>query len=183
MKRQLILLGFFCALAAALIGLQVCTTYAQSEAGVYRVGIVDLQEVMDNYSKRQDEVSKLEEQVNARKAEITQMQESFEKKLEDYKAQRDGLTELQQETRESELDREALQLESEIRKTQTELERKQRRLKDELIQDIVDAVDEIGHAEDYHLILEADPEVRTGVLYYTKSIEITGKVIERLNSR
>ena len=47
--------------------------------------------------------------------------------------------------------------------------------------DLVKAIEEVGAEGNYHLILEADPETRTGVMYHSPTLNMTQKVVDRLN--
>lgn len=171
--------------ALGLIASNVCLTYAQGQSSApapYKIGIVDVQKVMDNYNKRAVEVQKLEGEVSKKKDEIEKLRATFEAELKQFQEDRTEMTPDERADREAELDSRALAVDSAIRQAEASLERQRRRLKAALITDIVDAVNKIGDQENYHLILEADPEKRTGVLYHTSTIDMTSKVIDRLNS-
>jgi len=186
MKYRLVTLGLVGMFALGLMVSNVCFTYAQSQgatASMYKIGIVDVQKVMDNYNKRTVEVQKLEAEVNKKKEEIEKLRETFQNELKQFQEDRANMTEEERADREAELDNHALTVESAVRQAEASLDRQQRRLKAALVKDIVDAVNAIGTEENYHLILESDPEKRTGVLFYTTTIDMTSKIIERLNKK
>ena len=109
------------------------------------------------------------------------MRESLRKEFEAFAAERAELSEEERYDRETELDQHALRLDAQEREVRAGLDRKHRSIKSALLKDIVEAVEAIGQEEDYHLILEADPETRTGVLFHASAIDMTPKVIERMN--
>jgi len=184
MKYRSVLPIVLCAVLSIFALSNVGEIHAQgASSSVYKIGIVDLQRVMDSYDKRTTEVAKLEEEVEKRKDEIEQLKQSFETELKQFRESSSELSEDERTDREAELDRRAFALEGTVRQAETGLERKRRRLKNELLKDIVAAVTEIGDSENYHFILEASPESPTGVIYYTPTTEITPKVIEHLNSK
>jgi len=169
--------------AIGLVVSNVCLTYAQGQGAPtnYKIGIVDVQKVMDNYNKRTVEVQKLESEVNKKKTEIEKLRETFQNELKQFQEDRGTMTDDERAEREADLDNRALAVESAVRQAEASIDRQQRRLKAALIKDIVEAVNAVGAEENYHLILESDPEKRTGVLFYTTTIDMTSKVIDRLN--
>lgn len=159
--------------------------YAQDNADAsraYKVGVVDLQRVMDNYNKCKTEVEKLDAQVNERKKGLDALEAKFKSAAEEFAKERDSMPEEERAKREEQMDTDALSIQIELRKAQATLEGEQRRLKQSLIKDVMQVVEEIGAAENYHLILETDPETRTGVLYSSPTLNMTQKVIDKLNS-
>lgn len=176
-----VLAAFLCVLAIA----NTAPLYAQragSDASrAYKIGIVDLQRVMDNYEKRAVEVEKLEKEAEQRNKDFEEVQTDFEKELEQFAKMKDEMDEDERSEREADLDMRALKIQTEVRQAQGLLESKRRRMKRSLLKDIVKAVEEIGADGNYHLILEADPESRTGVLYHSTTLNMTQKVIDRLN--
>jgi Skp family chaperone for outer membrane proteins len=182
MKSRLFTLAALVAAACAFSLVHVVATSAQSTAGVpNKIGIVDLQKVMDAYNKREAEVSKLEEEVERSRSEIERLRNAFQDEVEGFSEVRGTLSEEERFAREAKLDRKALNIETTIQLAESSLARQQRRLKKLLLDDIIEAVSAIADEENYHLILEADPETRTGVLYHATALEITSDVITRLN--
>ena len=157
--------------------------FAQEAAGSsYKIGIIDVQQVMDEYQKQKDHVARLEKAVSTRHEELKAQAAKFQEQKKAYTDTRDSYSEEQRVEKEADLDKELLELESEIRKAEAEFERKRDALKKELLKDIVAAIEKLGQEENYHLILEADPESRTGVLYFATALNMTSKVIDRLNA-
>ena len=159
------------------------TTYAQStgEAQAYKIGIVDLQRAADSYTKLADQIAAWQQEADAKAGEIRTMRENLRREFETFAAERAELSEEERYDRETELDQHALRLDAQEREVRAGLDRKHRSIKSALLKDIVEAVEAIGQEEDYHLILEADPETRTGVLFHASAIDMTPKVIERMN--
>lgn len=180
MKTRLILLFAAFVLAAA------CTASAQgasADVSSYKIGIVDLQLIADSYDAHSKEVAALKVEVDTQNAELETEDAALKDELKAYADRRDGLSEDERDEEEAVLERKALAFDNKLRAANAELDRKKRRLKDALIKDIVEAVTKIGEEENYHLILEADAETRTGVLFYAQAINITPRVIELLNKK
>ncbi len=154
---------------------------AQEVDNTYKIGIVDLQAVMDGYNKSKEEIKKLEAEFEGVQGKLDKMRDEFTSEKEKYQEKRDTLSPEEQAKREEELDNQLLELRTEYQRADADLERTRARLKKRLLADMVKAIDEIGAQENYHMILEADPETRTGVLYFTSRINMTQKVIDHLN--
>jgi len=165
----------------------VCVTSAQTNAAdsarAYKIGIVEVQAVMDGYGKRKTEVGKLEQEAEKSNKEIEALQNSFQKELDQYKQDQANLSDTDRLERQEGLDRQKFALEMEIRQREASLERKKLSVKKMLLDDIVKAVSQVGSEENYHLILEADAETRTGVLFYSTTLNMTQKVIDRVNKQ
>lgn len=179
--RTLVFLALVTALGVVLGN--AYTTYAQStgEAQAYKIGIVDLQRAADSYTKLADQIAAWQQEADAKAGEIRTMRERLRKEFEAFAAERAELSEEERYDRETELDQHALRLDAQEREVRAGLDRKHRSIKSALLKDIVEAVEAIGQEEGYHLILEADPETRTGVLFHASAIDMTPKVIERMN--
>lgn len=184
----------FAAVLGALAGVLLATTaptmaqktepvsQVQPPVGEFKVGIVDLQTVMDAYKKRQDEVAKLEQEFKVFQDKLDKMAEDLKQKKDQYEKDKDTLTEQEREASQTKMEADWLDLRSETQRIQADFEGRQLRLKKQLLKDMVAAIERIGIEENYHLILEADPESRTGVIFFSPTLTITQKVIDRLNS-
>jgi len=157
---------------------------AQTEGAnsAFKIGIVNLQEAMDHYKKREVEVAKLEQEFKELEGQLSKMADEFEAEKERYKEEKDSLTDAEREERQTKLDKAFLELETESRRIEAEFARRQNRLKQSLLRDLVAAIEQVGAEGNYHLVLEADPESRTGVMYYSPTMKITQRVVDRLNS-
>jgi Skp family chaperone for outer membrane proteins len=178
-------LSWVLAAATLVLGMtlvNVYTGFAQTDTGDYKIGVVDVQKAMDAYTVRQQEVSELDAEVADTREKLADLEETLQSRVEAYAEERPELSEEEQMEREAQLDREKLELDMEVRQAEAQLQRKRRRLKQRLVGDIVAAVEGIGVAENYHLIFEADPNAPAGVLYHTNAIDITNKVVDRLNN-
>lgn len=159
------------------------TTYAQTagESQAYKIGVVDLQRVTDSYTKLAGQVKEWQAEADTRSEEVRALREGLRKEVEAFAAERGELSEDERNDRETALDQHALRLDAQEREIRASLDRKHRNIKNTLLKDIVATVNAIGQEENYHLVLEADPETRTGVLYHASAIDMTSKVIERMN--
>ncbi|HIJ65585.1 MAG TPA: OmpH family outer membrane protein [Candidatus Hydrogenedentes bacterium] len=179
---KLIVAGVLLLSFGLLVGTTVPTSAQTANAsGAYKIGIVDLQKTLDNYAMREEEVKKLEAEFKPREDDLAVMAEEWETKKKAYEDEKEDLTDRQREERQDELAKAYLDLQDETRRLEADFERSKRRLKTRLLKDLVKAIEQVGAEGDYHLVLEADPESRTGVMYYSPTMNITQRVIDRLN--
>ena len=186
MKRSVLFGLALVAVFAALITMDnIGVIFAQTDQAStngYKIGIVDVQKVVDGYKKASEEVAKLNEIAKKKNEELSQEQKALQKEFNDFNAKLDSLSEDEQAKRKSELTKKGIDLDAKVKQARSEMQAKQQALKQSILRDIVNAVDTIGAQEHFHLILEADPETRTGVLYYASPLDITSKVITYLNT-
>jgi Skp family chaperone for outer membrane proteins len=172
------------AVALAVYGaVQTGMNPAQAAAGdgSYKIGIVNMQQVMDEYTKQQQGVKELEGEVKQRQATLDNLKQELEKVGDQYREDREKMTDQQRFQREEDIEVSALELQAAVKRAEIEVERRRVQLKNDLLKDILGAINGIAAEQGYHLVLEADPEFRSGVIYYATRVNMTHKVIERLN--
>jgi len=149
--------------------------------GQYKIGIVDVQAVMDGYTKREEEVGKLENEVKELQEQIDALDQEFQDKKQKYDETKESLTEEERIEWQEQLETAWFNLKSEYTRISDQIKAKEQRLRSRLLADIMKCIEEIGVKENFHLILEAEKTSRTGVLFYSATMDITDKVIVRLN--
>lgn len=161
-------------------------TFAQDTA--YRIGIVDVQAVMDKYEKRDSEVATLEAQAKKSQDSLDAMEEQFKKKRDDFRTLRESLTPEELESRKDELantaqelDRLLTELRAEYQKAEADLNSAKLRVKERLLSDILDAIEQVANSGNYHLVLESEKTGKTGVLYFAQPLDITQQVVSQVN--
>lgn len=157
-------------------------TFAEEDYAIRRGGIVDVQRALDGYTKHKEGASELEKQASGAEARLEFAQTEFKRMSERYQKERPGLTEDERAQRESELREKRLAIDSQAKQAAAQLERGKTMLKREIIDDLLAAVEQIGQEQNFDLICESDPEARTGVLFHASRIDITDRVIARLNA-
>lgn len=185
-KRKIELAALMTVVVAALLlfagrGTVAQETKQSAPQSQYKIGVVDVQKVMDGYNKRIREVEKLQKEAEKLQTQIDSLESSFDKKRKDYDAVKSSLSEEERARREEDLDASYRNLRNEYQRLSDELKSKELRLKAQLVKDIVAAIEKIGVAENYHLILETEKTTKTGVLYFSEAMNITPKVLQLLN--
>ncbi len=178
------------ALTIVAVAVVLCVSYTgigfaqdSNQQGGYRIGVVDRKAVYDAYQRQIDEMGRIEQQINQREQEIDEMLERVEAKRERYRAQRESMPEDEALELRDEIERDLRSVMSQREDWERDIQRHADRVISQLRGEIDQAVQEIGVEENYHLILDGDAGIPSGVLYYSSTMNMTGRVIERLNSQ
>ena len=195
MKLTLVRVPVMC-LAFALLASLICTNInlANAEAEDFKIGIVDISSVFEKYQKRIDLDQELKEQekgfqdeVNKKRKEIIDLDEETQ------------LLDLGSESRSSNenlLERKNVELEGYAKFAERQLLKKYKNFFENIYQEVVKKVEEIGEQEGYDLIIKreesdlksgaiSDLQFKIGirsVLYHSDSVDITLNVIDTLNA-
>lgn len=167
---------------------------ANAEAEDFKIGIVDISRVFEKYQKRLDMDQKLKEQekgfqdeINKKRKEIIDLDEETQ------------LLDLGSESRsnnENLLERKNVELEGYAKFAERQLLKKYKNFFENIYEEVVQKVEEIGKQEGYDLIIKkeesdlksgqiSDLQFKIGirtVLYHSDSVDITLDVIENLNA-
>jgi outer membrane protein len=147
-------------------------------ADVAKIGVVDLQKVLETSSPgkaAQAQIKKkkdsMEQDLKQKGAELEKLRERLER--ESVVMSRETREEKEREVRIKLNDFKSLQ-----KRYRTELQNLEKELVNELQKDVFTLVNEIGKKQGYLLIVS-----KIGVLYSPNSIDITDKLIQRLNEK
>lgn len=147
-------------------------------ADVAKIGVIDLQRVLETSNpgkSAQAEIKKQKEQMETdlkqKGAEIEQIRQKLER--ESMVMNKETREEKEREARIKLNDFKTLQ-----KKYRTELQDLEKRLVNQLQNEVFSIVEELGKKEGYLLIV-----TKIGVLYSPKTIDITDKLIQMLNQR
>lgn len=167
---------------------------ANAEAEDFKIGIVDISRVFEKYQKRIDLDQKLKEQekgfqdeINKKRKEIIDLDEETQ------------LLDLGSESRnnnENLMERKNVELEGYAKFAERQLLKKYKNFFENIYEEVVQKVEEIGKQEGYDLIIKkeesdlksgqiSDLQFKIGirtVLYHSDSVDITLDVIENLNA-
>lgn len=153
----------------------------QNESG-YKIGVVNLKLVFDQYKKKREEFSKLEAEVAEMQKKIDELSKNIEAKKARYDKERETMSEDERIELEDEINAEYMDYQTRFKAFQNDVDRREARLWERLYEDVKMALVEIGARENYHLILESGGDGPTAVLYASPTLNITQKVVEYLNS-
>jgi Skp family chaperone for outer membrane proteins len=148
----------------------------------WRIAVVDRKEVFDNYAKQKDETAKLKAEVEKMQADLDKMSDKIQAAKDAYEADKEGMTEEQRDEAKKKIQQDFAEYQAQLKSMQAKVDSENALLIKNLKKDIDTAIAKYGEEKDYHLILEADPRSPTSVLYYKAAIDVTGDVVQRLNS-
>lgn len=172
----------FAVLAIAALIVTGLPASAQESSGAYKIGVVDFRQVMENYSKREAEYQKLQQEVDALQAGIDDKFQRIEALRDAYEANVASWNTDTREQKEEEINTLYDEYRAELAQRQRKIDRMERDVIEKLFEEVRKVVAEIGEKEGYHLIFEANSPnpPRGGVLYHSTTIDITSKVLAAL---
>jgi outer membrane protein len=157
---------------------------AQEINAQYKIGVVNLKKVFDDYDKQKELYAQLSEDRDEAQKPIDELSAIIEADRERYKKNEETMTNEEKRELEDKVESNYSRYKSEFQRLQEDIDRKEKKILEDLFQDIQKAVEEVGARENYHLILEGDSQGRrTGVLYFSTTLNMTQKVVEYLNSK
>lgn len=172
------------ALVAGLVASAVGGAQEDSKAsGGFKIGVVDFRYLLTAYNKRKTEYDKLQREVDELQKGIDALADEAEKLKAQYDAQVDSMPADERRALEERIEGLAADFRAELAKRQRTIDRKEKEVVEGLIADIRAVIEEIAVTENYHLILDANSPnpPRGGVVYFSKTLDITPKVEARLN--
>jgi len=156
-------------------------TTAKTSAPVqFKIGIVDRRAVLQGYDKVSDERKKLEAEVEAENKEIDKMAAELDEAKKKYDDEKDALSATQREEREMAIQNQFMEYQTKLQTEQAKVDSRERQLMKRFFSDIDNAVQKIGDAENYHLIIDGSKGSST--LYYAPAIDLSQKVVDYLNA-
>jgi Skp family chaperone for outer membrane proteins len=173
------------AVVLAGLGWGALTAYAQDADRVqgYKIGVVDFQLIMREYEKRKAEYGKLQAEVDGLQSGIDDLFKRIEALRAEYEQKVGSMSSEERIAMEQQIESLYDEYKVELAKRQRVIDRKERQVVEELIGEVRAVIAQIGEQENFHLILEANSPnpPRGGVLFFSRTIDITSKVLEYLN--
>jgi outer membrane protein len=180
MSLRRVIVGVCLTILAAVIAIPAT---AQDAGGAYKIGVVNMREVFQQYNRQKAEYEKLKQDQEAKQAEIDKISQDITRDKERYEKEKATMSPDAREQLELAINGKLSTYQAEFKKLQDDIDLKERKLLKDLFQEISTAVQEVGQAEQYHLILEAGGDGGNAVLYYATPLNLTSKVVEHLNSK
>ena len=178
LSMQLICASFV--LAALVMG--AVPAMAQEAAGGYKIAVVDFKKVMENYQEREEEYKRLQQEVDTLQKGIDEKFKTIEGLKADYDKNVGTWDQSTREQKEEKINTLYDEYRADLAQHQRKIDRMERDVIEKLFEKVRTVVAQVGAQEKYHLILEANSPnpPRGGVLYHDATIDITSKVIEKL---
>jgi Skp family chaperone for outer membrane proteins len=175
------------AAVTSIFALGICALPARAAEGTavpttsstdYKIGVVDVEEVLSKYGKLDAEAKALKAERDRLQSEVDTKSDALTKEMEALKA----APQAERETKGEEIQKKIRDFRADFQRMDGELEDKRMKLFARTRQDVIKTIQQIGSEENFHLILQGDSNGRSTVIYFATPINITSRVIEKLNS-
>jgi outer membrane protein len=142
-----------------------------------KVGVLDLQRCLQQSEAGKKASKNLQEKSDRIKKDLTAKREDLKKLGEEFAKKSNVLSPEAKRERERDLIRKEEDFRELVRQKEEEMHKDEYNAMQPLLNDLFEVTSKLAKDEGYTLILEA----KSGVVYFTKSIEITDKVIKNFN--
>src|SRR3990172_11779668 len=148
-----------------------------AKAELPKIGIVDLQKVLDESARGREAMNLLAAEFEKKKKELDLKEEELEK-IKDEITKRSSLCSLKvKQEKSDELEKSMKEYRRMRADLEEEMDKKNKNLSGKIMSDIIDLVNKLGEQENFSLILE-----RGNAIFISSGIDITDKVIKLYNS-
>lgn len=158
------------------------TAVAQGDGSQYKIGVVDLKIVFDNYDKQKAMYETLTKDRDKLQAPITALSDQITKDKARYEAESETMSAEARSTLKDKIESDFSKYKADVQQSQEEIDRKEKRIFEEVIVDIQKGVEEVGSKENYHLVFDGSKNRNNNLLYSSTTLNMTQKVIDHLNT-
>ncbi len=151
-----------------------------SEAG-YKIGVVDLDQAVDEYKLKTDRVARYSKEFADKEESLGSRKRDLDAKRQTFFENRANLGEEKYFDQSMALDDQLFQLGREFDALRADRERETQRLESVLARDVQQGLNALADDENFHLILRRDA-LSNAVAYSSPTINVTPKLIDRLNA-
>lgn len=176
-----ILVGLLLVSLAAIAALGVAQEQGAKDAVPYRIGVVNMQRLMQEYDKRKAKYDELQTEVDELQKDVTTLKDKIEKAQE--KLEKDGakLTEEERFDLKNQLEDDITIYKTEFTQSQRLIDNKEERVMKEVLKDISATIEQLAEDGQFHLVLNSLSGPGGTVLYHSPTIDITSQVLAILN--
>lgn len=175
--KNFVIASVCCALFAA-----AGSTHAFAQDTNYKIGVVDMSDVLSKYNKRKTKYDDLQKQVDALQSGIDTKSKAIEAQKADYeKKKKSGLAPEELSALELKIRSDYVDYQAELTQSQQKIDSMEEQVLKEVLKDVQVALEAIAKEGNYYLILNHRSGPNGAVLYAAPSIDITPKVLEQLN--
>jgi Skp family chaperone for outer membrane proteins len=156
---------------------------AAKPAGQYKIAVVDRKKVFDSYEKQKSGLKALEQEKNELQKEIDDLSKKITDMKDRYDKGKETMPQEEKDKLKDQISTEYTRYQTEFKLRQQSMDKKSQKFVEQMMQDIDTAVSKIGDTENYHLILEGDPNSARAVIWFSSTIDITPQVVAALNGK
>lgn len=181
LRKQSVSVAFFLVAALSLAVPAVAQKDGAAQGG-YKIGVVDIEKVIENYPKKLRLMEGLQKEVDAEQSKIDELTKQLNKLQDDFNAVRATLSDEQRNAKQAEIGTLVTKIKAETQQQQIQIDQKEANIRNEVFGDVETAIKTIAESEGYHLILNARALPNSSVLYASPTIDISGKVTTQLGT-
>ena len=158
---------------------------AQAQDSQFKIGVVDLKKVFDQYDKQKQLYIDLKTERDTLQKPIDELSKSIEANKTKYdKGKEDkSISEADLVVLKEKIEADYSEYQLKIRQSQEKIDRREKAIFEEIIVEIKKSVEEIGAKENYHLVFDGGKSRTNSLLYYSTTLNMTQKIIDHLNSK
>lgn len=145
-----------------------------------KIGVVNLQKVLEKSDPGQKALKKLEGEYEKMKSELDSKKQAIDKMRQKIQEESMILNQEAKSNKRSELNKKMRNFQTLYQRYNQKIRKKEQELKQPIIKKIVDIIDKYGKNNNYTLILDKQ---NSGVVYNLESLEITEEILTRLNKK
>lgn len=149
--------------------------------GQYKIGVVNVKTVFDSYEKQVDEYKDLQDKRDTKQKQIDKLSEKINRNKERYEAEKENMSDVQHTDLEDLIESDYSLYKAEFSRLQEDIDRREKKLLESIFKEIHLAIQEVGAAGNYHLVLEGGETGRSGLLYFSTTLNMTQQIIDYLN--
>lgn len=154
-----------------------------ASSATYKIGVVNMQEVLAGYNKRKQKYDELQKEVDGLQKEIDAMSTSIEADKKKYEEGKSTMPEDARDQLKNKVERDYITYRAKLEEHQKTIDNMEERVLKEVFKDIEAAITEIATKGNYHLVLNASSGPRGSVLFFQPSIDMTPQVLTKLNGQ
>lgn len=165
---------FFLGVLVLLAGLNTQPCLAQD----LKIGVINLQEVLEKSDPGQKAIKKLEEDFSKMKEDLDKKKKAVEDLKQEIQKQSLVLSQEAQIDKETEYKQKVRDFRDLYQNYQAKMKLKEEKLREPIIEELVKIVKDYGDKNGYTIILD---QKNSGVIYNTDKVDLTSKIIVKLN--
>ncbi|MCF8039538.1 MAG: OmpH family outer membrane protein [Desulfohalobiaceae bacterium] len=143
-----------------------------------KIGVVDVQEVMEKSKPGEAALSKLKASFDEMKAELDSRKEDVDKLRQEIQKQSLVLSQEAQIDKETEYKQKVRDFRGLQQSYQKKMQVKEEKLTKPILEELKKVIEDFGQDEDYTLILNKQ---NSGVIFQDSSVDITDRIVRELN--
>ena len=158
--------------------------HAQESANTqFKIGVVNIRDVFDNYAKQKKLFEELEAERNELQKPIDALSVTIEADKKRYDSESKTMEESARIALKEKVETDYSEYQIKVKQSQEKIDRHKKSIITEIIGDIQRSVEEVGAQENYHLIFDGTKNTTNSLLYFSTTLNMTQKVIDHLNAK